>query len=88
MRQAAKRDTNEAEIVAALRQMGATVQHLSAPGVPDLLVGFRGNNYLLEVKTAKGKLTEPEHAWFEGWRGQCVIVRSVEEALQQIGAMT
>lgn len=88
MRQAAKRDINEAQIVAALRAIGASVQHLSAPGVPDLLVGFRGANMLLEVKRTKGKLTAPEAEWHNEWRGQVAIVRSVDDALRLIGAIT
>lgn len=49
-RRAVGRDSNEAEIVAALRAAGASVTPLSAEGVPDLLVGYRGATYLLEVK--------------------------------------
>lgn len=87
MRQAAKRDANEEQIVAALRAVGASVQHLSAPGVPDLLVGFRDQNYLLEVKQAKGKLTPAEQQFSDDWRGQTVIVRCVDDALRVIGAV-
>jgi hypothetical protein len=83
----ARRDVNEARIVPALRKRGATVRYLSAPGLPDLLVGFRGVNYLLEVKAQKGKLTPPEQDFFDEWRGQAVIVRSIEDALIAIGAI-
>lgn len=81
-------DSNQAEIVAALRQAGASVFSLHAVGrgVPDLLVGFRGNNYLLEVKSEKGKLTEDQEKWINNWRGHVAIVRSVGEALKSIGA--
>lgn len=84
---AAKRDANEAEIVRALRDIGATVIHLSAPSVPDLLVGWREATFLLEVKAAKGTLTEPEQDFFDTWRGQAAIVRSVDDALRAIGAI-
>lgn len=50
----ARRDDNEIAIVAALTAAGASVTHLSAPGVPDLLVGYRGASYLLEVKAPLG----------------------------------
>ena len=52
MRRAARADSNQAEIVDALRKVGASVQpiHTVGGGVPDLLVGFRGQNYLFEVK--------------------------------------
>jgi len=82
----AKRDMNEQRIVDALRGVGATVRHLNAPGIPDLLVGYRGVNYLLEVKTKTGKLTAAEQTFFDEWRGQCAIVRTVDEALKVIGA--
>lgn len=86
MRRAAKRDENEAKIVQALRMIpGVSVVHLSAPGVPDLLVGRAGVNYLMEIKGKRGKLTEPEQAFFETWTGQVDIVRTIEDALRVIG---
>jgi hypothetical protein len=52
MRRAARVDHNHAEIVRALRDVGATVESLAAigSGCPDALVGFRGVNVLLEIK--------------------------------------
>lgn len=84
---AAKRDSNEKRIVDALRGVGATVMHLSSPGMPDLLVGWRDTTFLLEVKTVKGTLTEPEQDFFKTWRGQAAIVRSVDDAMRAIGAI-
>ena len=82
MRRAAKRDANEQAIVDALRAAGASVEHLSGCGVPDLLVGFRGRVVLAEVKDAKGELTPYQVEWHTTWRGpQPVILRSVEDAL-------
>lgn len=46
---AARRDANEAAIVAALDAAGAAVEQLDPP-LPDLLVSYRGELYLLEVK--------------------------------------
>lgn len=84
-RRAAKRDGNERPIIDALRAAGATVEQLSKKGVPDLLVGFQGQTFLMEVKESKGKLTPDEETWIAGWRGQVYIVRSVEQALEIIG---
>jgi len=85
-RRAPRRDNNEREIIDTLRAVGATVQQLSAKGVPDLLVGFDGENYLLEVKAVKyGKLTEDEAAWHEAWAGSVQVVRTPDEALRAIG---
>lgn len=53
-RRAARRDNNEVQIVAALTAAGASVTHLSAPGVPDLLVGYQDRTFLLEVKGTLG----------------------------------
>ncbi len=80
-------DINQAEIVAALRGLGASVQPLQAVrgGCPDLLVGWRGRNYLLEVKGEHGRLTECEDRWLIGWTGQVQIVHDVDEALAAIG---
>lgn len=88
MRRAAATDRNQAEIVAALRAMGATVQPLHAvgQGCPDLLVGWRGRNVLLEVKDwkampSKRKLTPAQVEWHGGWKGQVVVVENVDAAL-------
>ncbi len=82
-------DANQAEIVKALRKVGASVQtlHMVGRGCPDLLVGFRRATYLLEVKIAKGTLTPEECRWHWCWNGNAVrTVRSVQDALWEIGA--
>lgn len=84
-RQAAKRDGNEGEIIKALRDAGATVQQLSAEGVPDLLVGYKTNNILIEVKMPGAGLTEPQEKWHEKWRGTVWVVYTVEMALNVLG---
>jgi len=93
MRRAGRVDANQAGIVAALRKAGATVQILAAvgDGCPDLLAGYRGGNWLLEVKDGmqppSGRLLTPaQREWHRTWRGQKVVVESVAEALQAIGA--
>lgn len=95
MRYAAKVDRNQPEIVAALRKVGATVQSLAAvgDGVPDLLVGFRNANHLLEVKDGEKVpsarlLTSEQLGWHAKWIGPVTIVYSVEDALRAIGAAT
>ena len=89
MRIAAKADKNQVEIVNALRAAGATVQHLHTVGrgCPDLLVGFRGVNYLMEVKMPGKKLTLDERKWMIGWKGDIHVVSSIEYALAVIGAV-
>ncbi len=82
-------DTNHVEIVIALRRVGASVLslHTLGKGAPDLLVGFRGYNYLLEIKTVSGKLEEGQVDWHNLWRGQRPqTVHTVDQALAAIGA--
>jgi Holliday junction resolvase len=81
-------DANQAGIITALRRCGASVVDLHAVGAgcPDLLVGFHGATWLLEVKTAKGLVRESQAAFARDWRGAPVIVvRTVAEALAAIG---
>lgn len=69
-RRAARKDTNHSEIVAAFLREGCTVQAISAPGAPDLVVGWRGRfNLLVEIKSERGKLNPLQRAWHASWRG-------------------
>lgn len=83
----AKVDGNQRAIVQALRAAGCTVQTLAAvgQGCPDLAVGRGGRTYLLEVKTATGKLRACQAVWRSNWNGQVATVRSPEEALAVVG---
>lgn len=87
-----RRDANEKAIVEALEARGFSVTPISAPGVPDLLVGHRGGvdafgtptrrMWLIEVKAPKGKPTPAQIKWRERWTGpEPITVRTVEEAL-------
>lgn len=92
-----KADQNQAEIVAALRAAGAGVELITSAsrraGIPDLLVGFRGRNWLLEVKRpgtgprggGAGVLSDDQRVWIASWKGSVAVVTSVEEALSAIG---
>lgn len=86
---AAKVDDNQPAIVKALRAVGCSVQSLASigKGCPDLLVGYRGVNYLIEVKDgakcpSKQKLTPDEIDWHTTWRGNVHIVNSTDAALK------
>lgn len=82
----AKIDKCQPEIVAALRKAGATVQVLSTvgKGVPDLLVGYKMQNILIELKMPGGKLTPPQVKWHNEWLGDVFVVYSAEEAVKTI----
>ncbi len=91
-RRAAKIDGNHARIVQALRKAGASVQalHMVGGGCPDLLVGYRSANVLLEVKDgslapSRQQFTDAQETWHATWKGRAHVVRSVEEALFAVG---
>lgn len=87
-RHAAKRDKNEPEIIEALAAAGASYLRISVGGGSDLVVSYRGVNYLLEVKSSKGKLTPMQEEFMLYWDGPYEIVRSVDDALKAIGAIS
>lgn len=88
-RPVANRDRNHPEIVAALRAIGCTVVDLAAVGggVPDLLVGYRGRNLLVEVKDgsvspSRRQLRETQVQFRTDWRGQWSMVTDVAGAVE------
>ena len=86
-RWAKSRDSNELQIVEALEAIGAWVVRLDTPC--DLLVGWRGKNWLLEVKHPKRVSRKDQAAqaqWRAGWPGQVAVVTTVDEALAAVGA--
>jgi hypothetical protein len=97
-RYAARRDPHEALIISALRRAGAMVWQVSAEGLPDLLVGFRKQWTLLEVKAPLGpdggaskggqKLKPAQQRFFDDAElGELPahVVRDEFEALKAIG---
>ena len=80
-------DANQASIVADLRAMGATVEHLHerGHGCPDITVGFRDVNYLFEIKTGNEGLRLTQQLWHDAWHGQVDVIRSFEDALAIMG---
>tara|TARA_R110000765_G_scaffold315765_1_gene408283 strand:- start:234 stop:518 length:285 start_codon:yes stop_codon:yes gene_type:complete len=75
-----KRDANEAEIIEQFKVHGFSVYPLDQP--LDLLVGYMGRNYLIEVKMPKGNLTDAQVQFLDGWRGSANIIRTTEEATE------
>lgn len=90
----ARVDENQRAVVDALRAAGASVQHLHkvGQGCPDIVVGYRGQNFLIEIKDgskppSKQGLTGPQEIWHRNWRGHAVVVNSPEAALAAIGVI-
>jgi hypothetical protein len=89
VRRAARVDGNQPEIVAALRKIGASVHDTSGvgKGFPDLVVGYRGRNWLMELKDSsqppsRRRLTDDQVDFVAGWRGHWAVVESAEEAIE------
>lgn len=91
MRQAAKVDANQPDIVADLRKIGATVWVIGRP--VDLLVGYRHRTFIFEVKDPEQdawhrKLNRNQQIFFEDWRGQVDKIETSEEAIKIITEQT
>jgi hypothetical protein len=87
MRYAAKVDKNQKEIVAALRLAGAYVWVIGLP--VDLLVGYKGHTFLVEVKDGPRKrLTALQDDFFKNWSGSTLArIDGPEAALRMIGVV-
>lgn len=80
-------DANQEQIVSALRAAGAYVWIIGLP--VDLLVGYKGHSWLMEVKTDhKKKLTKLQEDFFSNWTGGTLCrVDSPDAALRMIGVL-
>jgi|TARA_R110000823_G_scaffold226788_1_gene354322 hypothetical protein len=93
MRRAAKVDANQAAIVSALRDAGASVWVIGLP--VDLVIGVAGTTALAEVKTLTGKrnpkpasYTPLQQAFMTTWAGGPVAtLTDVEGALRLVATM-
>ena len=85
---ARRRDTNEKKIIKVFERTGAMVVRINddrVKGIPDLLVGYKGYNLLVEVKTEKGTLSPEQLEFISEWPGgRPFVARSVEEAQEII----
>lgn len=91
---AASVDVNQTAIVRGLRAAGCTVWITSAlgKGAGDIVAGFRGRNYIMEIKRPelrgkKRELTPLEQEWISEWRGQVDVVHDLDEALRVVGLL-
>jgi Holliday junction resolvase len=75
-------DSNQVQIVKELRRLGMEVEHLHGvgKGCPDILVGYKGKNVLLEIK----KLTPDQVLWHHSWKGQVAVVTNVIDAVKAV----
>jgi hypothetical protein len=88
MRRAAKRDTSEKSIIAALKKRNCSITQLSQRGVLDLLVGTPDKRFILmECKTGNGKLEDDQEKFIKIHSGcPMFVVRTPEEAIAALEA--
>jgi hypothetical protein len=87
MRYASRVDANQAEVVAQLRAAGAYVWVIGLP--VDLLVGYNGQTFLVEIKDGPSKaLTRLQQDFFGNWIGGGLYrIDGPENALRMIGVL-
>ena len=87
MRHAKRVDANQDQIIIALRAAGAYVWIISLP--VDLLVGYKGHTFLVEIKrTAKSRFTPLQQDFFKSWGGGTLArIDSPDAALRMIGIL-
>lgn len=93
MRMAKRTDDNHKALVEEVRKWlpGCTVFDASGAGsgFPDLVVGWKGRNYLFEVKdpdkpTSRRKLTGAQEKFHAAWQGQVAVVHTATELVARI----
>lgn len=89
MRIRARTDVNQASIVKGLRGIGASVAILAqiGNGIPDLLVGFRGKNFLFEIKdgdkpASQKKLTADEKIFLLRGKVARLLLKTLSKLLK------
>lgn len=90
MRKFGRTDTNQQRIIDALRRAGCTVRDTSSigRGFPDICVGWRNRNTLLEIKRGPNeKLTLDQQTFEASWAGQWARVSNEIEALEVVGVL-
>lgn len=88
-RYAAKRDSNEPEIVEAIEACGAIVELTSKP--LDMIVNVLGVIALADVKDPKrGRLTPAQKKFIEAWQASgapIYILRTVDDAVNMVNEL-
>lgn len=72
-----RKDGTHKEVIERLQSLGCSVRDLSQngdPGGPDLLVGFSGRDFQVEVKTEKTPVSDKQVEFMQGWRGAEVVI--------------
>ena len=92
MRKHGRTDANQKEIVGFLRAIpGVTVISLASmgKGIPDILVGYRGSNYLFELKDpdkppSARALTPDQREFHAAWTGHVEVAETFGQILESM----
>lgn len=91
MRKKARVDANQKEIVQQLRKLNISVLHTHqlGKGAPDLILGYRNDNFMIELKDgtktkSQQKLTPDELEFQNKWKGNYSVCNSLEQILNVI----
>jgi hypothetical protein len=84
-----KTDANHKRIIDSCRkipQLSVFSTHTIGKGFPDIVIGYKGINYLIEIKDgdkpkSQTKLTEDEITFHKKWNGQICIVYSFQDII-------
>lgn len=82
-----KTDRNHSEIIKQCRKVpGISVfsTHILGKGFPDIVIGYKGLNYLIEIKDgdkppSQRVLTIDEKEFHKNWKGQVNICHNIDE---------
>jgi hypothetical protein len=82
-------DSNHHEIISEAREAGIEIldTHVIGRGFPDCIPIWRGDFWLVEIKTETGKLTDAERAFALRSKTPVHIVRSLDDLLKLVGAI-
>lgn len=93
MRWAAQVDSNQQEIMDALRSFGWKVRSLHRVGgdFPDIIAAKLGaqpkRTILIEIKVEGGKLSPAQKEFQDTWPGEVFVVWSVDDLISQLGGV-
>jgi len=85
-------DANHKSLINSIRQIPSISvfsTHTLGKGFPDIVVGYKGINYLFEIKDSaktpsQKKLTPDEVKFHCSWFGQVNIIETIEDVLRYI----
>lgn len=83
-------DANHKQIIDAIRKipsLSVFSTHMVGKGFPDIVIGYKGINYLVEIKDgektkSQKKLTDDEIKFHQSWFGQIIVCECVQDVLQ------